>query len=142
MSIVALTYSALSLPVFLRTHAAQAREEFAEGRGVGEMELVCYLGDTHWGGLQQERSLHQQHLIDIVDNGAASYLTYYAGEIDGRDMELVGIERDVMALSKVAGQQTGEADEYFLDALRCLAVYDGTLLGVLQIEQEDGIEHA
>ena len=32
--------------------------------------------------------------------------------------------------------------EDFLHALGCLAVYDGTLLGVLQVEQEDGIEHA
>ena len=29
----------------------------------------------------------------------------------------------------------------FLDALGCLTVCDGTLLGVLQIKQEDGIEH-
>ena len=57
-------------------------------------------------------------------------------------MELVGIEWDVVVLGKVAGQQTDEADEDFLNALGCLAVYDGTLLGVLQVEQEDGIEHA
>ena len=57
-------------------------------------------------------------------------------------MKLVGIERDVVVLGKVAGQQTDEADEDFLHALGCLAVYDGALLGVLQVEQEDGIEHA
>ena len=59
MSDVALMYSASPLPVFLRTHAAQAREEFAEGRGVGKMEVVCYLGNAQLGGLQQKGGLHQ-----------------------------------------------------------------------------------
>ena len=57
-------------------------------------------------------------------------------------MELVGVERDVVVLGKVAWQQTDEADEDFLHTLGCLAVYDGTLLGVLQVKQEDGLEHA
>ena len=57
-------------------------------------------------------------------------------------MEPFGIERDVVVLGKVAGQQTDETDEDFLHALGCLTVYDGALLGVLQVEQEDGIEHA
>ena len=56
-------------------------------------------------------------------------------------MKLVGIERDVVVLYKVAGQQTDEANEDFLHALGRLALYDGTLLGVLQVEQEDGIKH-
>ena len=106
------------------------------------MEVVGYLGDAHWGGLQQEGGLHQEHLINKIDDGAARDLTDYSGEIDCRDVELVGVERDVMVFYKVAGQQTGEADEYFFHALGCLAVHDGTLLGVLQVEQEYGIEHA
>ena len=56
-------------------------------------------------------------------------------------MELVGIERDVVVLHKVAGQQTDEVNKNFLHALGCLAVYDGTLLGILQVKQEYGIEH-
>ena len=106
------------------------------------MEMVGYLGDAQLGGLQQERGFHEEHLIDIIDNGAASNLTDDTGKIDCRDMEPVGVEGDVVVLHKVAGQQTDEADEDFLHALGCLAVYDGTLLGVLQVEQEDGIEHA
>ena len=106
------------------------------------MEAVGYLRDAQLGGLQQERSLHQQHLVDIIDNGAARNLTDHAGEIDGRDMELTGVKRDIVVLYKVAGQNTDEADEDFFHALRRLALYDGTLLGVLQVEQEDGIEHA
>ena len=104
--------------------------------------MVGYLGDAHRGGLQQEGGLHQEHLIDKIDDGAARDLTDHTGEIDCRDVELVGIERDVVVLSKVAGQQTAEADEYFLHTLGRRAMYDGTLLGVLQVEQEDGIEHA
>jgi len=57
-------------------------------------------------------------------------------------MELIGIERDVVVLYKVAGQQTDEADEDFLHALRRLAMYNGTILSILQVKQEDGIEHA
>ena len=106
------------------------------------METVGYLGDAQSGGLQQKRCFHEKHLIDVIDNGAARDLTNYAGEIDGRDVELVRIEGDVVVLGKVAGQQTDEAYEDFLHALGRLAVYDGTILGVLQVEQEDGIEHA
>ena len=51
------------------------------------MEAVGYLGDAHRGGLQQERGLHQEHLIDVVDDGAARDLTDDAGEIDGGDVE-------------------------------------------------------
>ena len=86
MSVVALTYSVSPLPIFFRTHAIQAREELAEGRSIGEMEVVSYLGDAELGGLQQEGGFHQQHLVDIVDNSAASDLTNHAGKIDWRDM--------------------------------------------------------
>lgn len=99
-------------PVPPRIDALHAKEEFAERRGVCKMEVVGCLGDAHRGGLQQEGSLHQEHLIDIIDEGASSDLAYLAGEIDRRDVELDGIERDVVAL------------------------------GVLQVEQEDGIEHS
>ena len=129
------------LPILLRTHALQAREELAEGRGVGKVEAVGNLRDAQRGGLQQEGGLHQQHLVDVVDDGAARDLTDDAGEIDGGDVQLGGVERDVVVLQKVAGQQTDEADEDFLDTLGRLAVYDGALLGVLQVEQENGIEH-
>ena len=105
------------------------------------MKAVGYLGDAQLRGLQQERGLHQEHLIDIVDNGAAGDLTDDAGEIDGGDVKFRGIERDVMVPGEVAGQQADEADEDFLDALGRLAVNDGELLGVLQVEQEDGVEH-
>ena len=42
-----------------RRLTAQAREELAERRGVGKVEVVRYLGDAQLGGLQQERGLHQ-----------------------------------------------------------------------------------
>ena len=106
------------------------------------MEVVGYLGDAQFGGLQQEGGFHEEHLVDVVDDGAACDLTDDSGEIDGGDMELGGVERDVAVLGIMAGQQTDEGDEDFLDALGRLAVKDGTILGVLQVEQEDGIEHA
>ena len=70
------------LPILLRADALQAREELAERRGVGKMEAVGNLGDAQWGGLQQKGGLHQQHLVDVVDDGAAGDLTDDAGEID------------------------------------------------------------
>ena len=130
------------LPEFLRTHAIQAREELAEGWGIGKMQVVGNLGNAQLGGLQQERRLHQEHLVNIIDNGATCDLTDHAGEIDGSNMKLGGVERDVVVFYKVAGQQTDEADEYFLHTLGGLAVCDGALLSVLQVKQEDGIEHA
>lgn len=52
-----------------------------------------------------------------------------------------GVERDVVVLSKIAWQQTDEADEDFLNTLGCLAVYDGVVLSILQIKYENGIKH-
>ena len=98
------------------------------------MEMVGYLGNVQLGGLQQEGGFHQQHLVDIVDDSAPRDLTDHAGEIDGRDMEPVGIEGNVMMLGEVAGQQTNKANEDFLYALGRLAVYNGTILGILQIK--------
>ena len=69
------------------------------------MEAVCYLGDAQLGGSQQERGFHQKHLVDIVHNGAATDPTDHAGEVNCGDMELVGIERDVMMLRKVSGSR-------------------------------------
>ena len=127
---------------FLGSQSFRSGKELGEGSRVGEAETVGDLGDGERGGAQQERGFHQQHLVDVVDDGAASDLTDNAGEIDGGDVELVGIERDVVVLGEMVRQQTDEADEDFLDALGCLAVYDGTILGILQVKQEDGIEHA
>ena len=39
------------------------------------METIGYLADAQLGGLQQESGLHQEHLIDIINNGAALDLT-------------------------------------------------------------------
>ena len=44
----------LSFAIGLGGLAFQAREEFAEGRGVGEVEAIGYLGDAQFGCAQQE----------------------------------------------------------------------------------------
>ena len=51
------------------------------------------------------------------------------------------VERDVVMLGEMVGQQTDKADEDFLDTLGCLAMYNSTILSILQVEQEYGIEH-
>ena len=53
------TFFASMFPERSRRLTAQAREELAERWGVGKVEVVGYLGDAHFGGLQQERGLHQ-----------------------------------------------------------------------------------
>ena len=106
------------------------------------MEAVGYLGDAQLRGAQQKRGFHEEHLVDVVDNSAPRDLTDDPREVNGADMKRGSVERDVVVLGEMVRQQTDEADEDFLDALGCLAVYDGTILGILQVKQEDGIEHA
>lgn len=36
------------------------------------METVAYLGDAQFRDAEKERSFHQEHLVDIVDNCAVS----------------------------------------------------------------------
>ena len=72
--------------IFLRTHALQTRKELAERGSVGKVETVGNLGDAQFGGLQKESGLHDKHLVDIVDHGAARDLTNDTREIDGGDM--------------------------------------------------------
>ena len=60
------------VPEFPRIHALHPVEEAGEGGDFGEMELVGNLGDAQRGLAQKESGLHQQHLVDIVDNGAAT----------------------------------------------------------------------
>ena len=119
-----------------------SREELAERGTVGKMEAVGYLGDAHRRGAKQERGFHQEHLVDVVDDSTPRDLTNDAGEIDLRDVEPGGIEGDVAVLGKMLGQETDETNKDFLYTLGRLTVGDGLLLGVLHVEQEDGIKHA
>ena len=66
---------------------------------------------------QQERSFHEEHLVDVVDDGATGDLTDDTREVDGADVECRGVEGDVVVLGEMVGQQTNEADEDFLEAL-------------------------
>ena len=47
------------------------------------MEAVGNLGDGEGGGLQQPGGFHQQHLVDVVGDGAATHLTDDAREVGG-----------------------------------------------------------
>ena len=54
------------------------------------MELVGDLGDAQRSLSQQEGSLHQQHLVDIINDGAAIwYLTDNAREVGSGDAEFI-----------------------------------------------------
>ena len=95
------------------------------------MEAVGYLGDAQFGSSQQEGGFHKKHLIDVINYCATCYLTYDTREINGRNVELGGVERDVVVFGKVVWQKTDETDKDLLNSLWRLAMYDGTALGIL-----------
>ena len=106
------------------------------------MEAVGYLGNAQFRGSQQERGFHEKHLVDVINDGVPCDLADDSREIDGADMERGGVEGDVVVLSEIVGQKADETDKDFLDALGNLVMNDDTILRVLQVEQEDGIEQA
>ena len=93
------------------------------------MELVGNLSDTQRGLAQEEGGLHQQHLVDIVDDGAtARHLADDAREVGGSDAEFGGVEADVVILSEVLGQQSQKSEEDFFYALGEAVLSDAVLL--------------
>ena len=62
----------LPLPELSGVHVFHPIEEAGEGGDFCEMELVGDLGDAHRGLAQEERGFHQQHLVDVIDDGAAA----------------------------------------------------------------------
>ena len=71
-SIHLLNICLLPFPEFPGGHSLHPVEETGEGGDFGEMEAVGDLGDAHRGLAQQERGLHQEHLVDVVDDGTAT----------------------------------------------------------------------
>ena len=59
-------------PEFPWIHTLHPIEETCEGGDFGEMEFDGNLGDAQRGLAQQERGFHQQHLVDVVDDGTAT----------------------------------------------------------------------
>ena len=107
------------------------------------MEAFRDLGDAQRGLAQKECGFHQQHLVDVVDDGAtARHLTDNAREICGGDTQLGSIEAYVMMLNKVAGQQVKESEEDFLDTLGKAVLSDTVLLDGGEVGEEKVIEHA
>ena len=62
----------LPFPELPGGHALHAIEETSEGGDFSEMELVGDLRDAHRGLTQQEYGLHQKHLVDVIDDSAAT----------------------------------------------------------------------
>ena len=60
-----------SLAVLAGREAFHAEEELAERGGVGKMEAVGDLLDAEARCAQQKGRLHHEHLVDVVDDGAA-----------------------------------------------------------------------
>lgn len=64
--------------VHSRCHVFHAREKLAERCRVGKMQPVGYLGNAELRCLQQERGFHEQHLVDVVDDGSSRHLAHHA----------------------------------------------------------------
>ena len=62
----------LPFPELSGIYPLHAMEEAGEGGGLGEVEAVGYLGDAQRRLAQQERGLHQQQLVDVVDDGVSA----------------------------------------------------------------------
>jgi len=69
---VVVKFYLLPFPELPGVHSLHPIEETGEGGDFGEMELVGDLGDAQRGLAQEEGGLHQQHLVDIVNDGAAT----------------------------------------------------------------------
>ena len=61
-------------PIYFRADALHTSEKSAETRLVREMKLLSDGGDGEVGRIQQPRSLHEQHLVNIVDHRATRHL--------------------------------------------------------------------
>ena len=105
------------------------------------MQTVSYLVDAEPGGAQEEGCLHEEHLIDIVDDGAPGDLAHYAGKIDIGYVELRCIEAYRVFFGKVLRQESHEAYEDFLYALGHVTLLYCVVLHILYLKQEDSIEH-
>ena len=62
-----------SLAVLAGREAFHAEEELAQRGSVGEMEAVGDLLDAEARCTQQKGRLHHEHLVDVVDDGAAFF---------------------------------------------------------------------
>ena len=47
-------------------------EETGEGSGLGKVEAVGYLADAKGCLAQEEHGLHEEQLVDVVDDGATA----------------------------------------------------------------------
>ena len=107
------------------------------------MELVGDLSDAHRGLTQQEYSLHQKHLVDVIDDGtAAGHLADNTREVGCGDAETVCIEANVVVFSEMLGQQAEEPEEDFLDALGKTVFTDAVLLYGGEVGEEEVVEHS
>ena len=77
----------MSLPcsVFLRSNTFHPYKKLAETRLVGEVEALCDGGDAVVGASQKPNGLHQQHLVDVTDDGAPRHLADDARQMGGCD---------------------------------------------------------
>lgn len=106
------------------------------------MQLGCNLGYALVGSQQQPRGFHQEHLVDIVNHRSSRDFLDDSRQIDGRDVELVGIERNVVVLNKMLRNEANEVNEQFFRPFQMIIlVYFLLFPNVHQIEQEHRIEH-
>ena len=82
-------------PIFPRRHAFQTRIELAERGCIRKIQTPGNLVNRQTGITQQKRSLHQEHLIDIVYYRLPGNLADDARQVYHRDIERRCIEGDV-----------------------------------------------
>lgn len=116
-------------------------EEAAEAGLVGEAEAVGDVGDGEVGAFQEPRCFHQEHLADIVADGAPRHLPDDAREVGRRDAEFRRIKSEVAVFDEVPGQQAHKGNVDIDRSAAEMRGADGAFLHVAEVEQEEGEEH-
>ena len=80
------------------------------------MQAVGDLPDAELCRSQKECRFNYKELIYIIDDRAFGKQPYHSGEIGGRDIERIGIERDVVMLDEIVRKKADEAYENIFPA--------------------------
>lgn len=88
-------------------------EEFSEGGLVAVVELSCYFADGQLGEAEKMAGFVVEQTCEVVTHSVVQLLSHNAREIDGRDVELGGIEGDVVLLAIVLKHEVEEAVDGF-----------------------------
>src|SRR5690606_12934376 len=117
--------SICSASVCQRTYSRVFFEEFPKMGGVGEVQVVSYLGDALVLILETNLCFQEKHFIDPGTGCLAADFFDDGGKILGSQVHFVRIERNFSLLNKVISQKGFKLGEY-MDVFVCVRRLVGT----------------